>query len=95
MSDEELRQLVASNARAIQAMQDARVEERLEFQETIGRLEGNIVRLEDNIRRLTDIQAGMVNLLVSLDEERPTVLRRLNSIENKVDRILERKDRQE
>ena len=95
MSDEELRQLVASNARAIQAMQDARVEERLQFQETIVRLEDNIVRLENNIRRLTDIQAGMVNLLVSLDEERPSVLRRLNSIENKVDRILECQDRQE
>jgi len=88
MSDEELRQLVASNARAIQAMQDARVEERVQFQETI-------VRLEDNIRRLTDIQAGIVNLLVSLDEDRPTVLRRLNSIENKVDRILESRDRPE
>ena len=88
MSDEELRQLVASNARAIQAMQDARVEERLQFQETI-------VRLEDNIRRLTDIQAGIVNLLVSLDEDRPTILRRLNSIENKVDRILESRDRPE
>jgi len=88
MSDEELRQLVASNARAIQAMQDARVEERVQFQETI-------VRLEDNIRRLTDIQAGIVNLLVSLDEDRPTILRRLNSIENKVDRILESRDRPE
>jgi hypothetical protein len=69
-------------------MQDARVEERVQFQETI-------MRLEDNIRRLTDIQAGIVNLLGSLDEDRPTVLRRLNSIENKVDRILESRDRPE
>lgn len=33
---------------------------------------------------------GIANLLASLDEDRPTIFRKLNAIENKVDRILER-----
>lgn len=32
---------------------------------------------------------GIANLLSALDEDRPTVLRRLSSIENKIDRLLE------
>ncbi len=33
--------------------------------------------------------AGMARMLVNHDEDRPTILRRLMTIENKVDRILE------
>jgi hypothetical protein len=46
-------------------------------------------RVDDAIQRLTTLQEGVINLLASLDEDRPTVLRKLNSIENKVDRLLE------
>jgi hypothetical protein len=82
MSDEELKQLAESNARAIQAMLDARAEERLEFQE-------GMAQLRDVVTRLANVQEGMARMLVALDEDRPTILRKLTTIENKVDRLLE------
>jgi hypothetical protein len=82
MSDQELKQLVESNARAIQAMLDSRVEERLEFQSGMDQLREVVVRL-------ANLQEGMTRMLVSLDEDRPTILRKLNTIENKLDRFLE------
>jgi hypothetical protein len=45
-------------------------------------------RVDEAIQRLITVQEGIINLLESLDEDRPTVLRKLNSIENKVDRLL-------
>lgn len=88
MTDEQLRQLVESNARAIQAMLDARAEERQEFQLRLDRLD-NIVE------RLANLQEGMARMLASLDEDRPTIIRRLSSIENKVDRLLEREQQRD
>jgi hypothetical protein len=82
MSDSKLEQLVESNARAIQAMLDSRAEERLEFQ-------SNMDQLREVVVRLTTMQEGMTRMLVVLDEERPTILRKLNSIENKLDQVLE------
>ncbi len=38
--------------------------------------------------RLADSQVGIANILVSLDSDRPTILRKLNAIENKIDRLL-------
>ena len=89
MADDALRQLIESNARAIQAMLDARAEERLEFQA----FQERITRLDDVAERLTNLQVGIARMLASLDEDRPTVLRKLNAIEGKVDRLLERRDR--
>ncbi len=89
MSDQELKQLVESNARAIQAMLDSRVEERLEFQLGMDQLRSGMDQLRDVVVRLANLQEGMTRMLVSLDEERPTILRKLNAIENKLDRFLE------
>jgi len=36
------------------------------------------------------ISEALVNMLVSMDEDRPTILRKLNTIENKTDMIIER-----
>ena len=72
-------QRIDSNAKAIQAILDAMTEaaeERRELREATLRLEG--------------VAEGIANLLSSLDEDRPTILRKLNTIENKVDRILQR-----
>lgn len=44
---------------------------------------------EGVMQRLTDIQEGVTNLLVFLNNDRPTILRKLNAIENKVDRLLQ------
>ncbi|MBW4474857.1 MAG: hypothetical protein KME45_31435 [Stenomitos rutilans HA7619-LM2] len=89
MTDSELRQLIESNARAIQALLDARAEERMEFQA----FQERITRLDDVVERLTNLQVGISRMLASLDEDRPTVLRKLNAIEGKVDRLLEQSDR--
>ena len=82
MTNEELKQLIESNARAIQGMIEQRVSDRLEHEERMR-------FLEENQRKLIQTQRGIANLVSSLDEDRPTVLRKLTSIENKLDRLLE------
>lgn len=52
--------------------------------------EERIQTLEDIVIRLTRLEEGQNRMLASLDENQPTILRRLMTIENKVDRILER-----
>jgi Mg2+ and Co2+ transporter CorA len=39
--------------------------------------------------RLAETQEGIARLLGSLDEDRPTILRKLNTIEGKVDSLLQ------
>jgi hypothetical protein len=87
MTNEELKQLVESNARTAQAMLDAMVEARIERQE----LQEGMLRLENIVERLTNLQEGMANLLASVDEDRSTIFRKLTAIENKVDRLLAQK----
>jgi hypothetical protein len=45
--------------------------------------------LSEAMIRLADTQEGVVRLLGSLDEDRPTILRKLNTIEVKVDSLLQ------
>ncbi|MGF1604616.1 MAG: hypothetical protein ACFCU8_21935 [Thermosynechococcaceae cyanobacterium] len=45
--------------------------------------------LNEAMTRLAATQEGIARLLVSLDDDRPTILRKLNTIENKVDLLLE------
>lgn len=85
MANEELQQLVESNARTAQAMLDAMTEARFERQE----LREGMINLQNAVEKLANIQEGVTNLLVSLDNDRPTILRKLNTIENKVDRLLQ------
>jgi hypothetical protein len=79
----ELKNIVVSNSRTIQSILDNRESERLEH-------ESRMQRLEDNLIELTGISRALTNIYVGLDENQPTILRRLMSIENKVDRILDR-----
>jgi len=88
MTDDELRQLVASNSRSIQALSD------------------NIAELTNDIRALTQesqqaqaeraefrqAMIGIANLLAALDDDRPTIFRRLIAIETKIDRLLEQNE---
>jgi hypothetical protein len=89
MTDEELRQLAESNARAVQAMLEQRATDRLEHEERMSQHEQRMQFLEENQRQIIQTQGGIANLLASLDEDRPTVLRKLTTIENKIDQILE------
>ncbi len=75
--------IVESNSRAIQAMMEQRATDRLEHEE-------RMKFLEENQRQLIQTQRGIANLVSSLDEDRPTVLRKLTAIENKVDTLIER-----
>ncbi len=86
MTNEELKQLVESNSRAIQALSD-----------TIAELTNDVSTLVEESRQAQEERAelrqatlGIANLLASLDEDRPTILRKLTSIENKVDQLLDR-----
>lgn len=93
MKFSELQQIVESNSRAIQAMLDAQVSDRLqreELREAIAQLAQQAQQATEERAELRRATIGIANLLSSLDEDRPTVLRKLNVIEGKIDRILER-----
>ncbi len=77
---------------------DERMEELTAVTQAIGRDVAQLVTtqqqssqaLNEAMIRLADTQEGVVRLLSSLDEDRPTILRKLNMIEGKVDSLLER-----
>lgn len=64
MTDEELKQLVESNARTAQAILDSMAEARLEREE----LREGIQRVQEAVVRLTNLQEGMGNWLTALEE---------------------------
>jgi hypothetical protein len=76
-----IRQLTESNARSIQALGDDIAEMRLSMQEGFER------SLEER-EELRQATLGIANLLSHLDEDRPTIFRKLDSIDSKVDRLL-------
>ena len=80
-----IEQLTESNSRAIQALTDDLATFRLTVEQNIE----NARAEREELRRAT---IGIANLLASLDSDRPTILRKLNTIENKVDRLLKREN---
>jgi hypothetical protein len=76
--------------RTIQAMLEQRATDKLEHEERMRVAEERIARIEDVAVKLANIEEAQNRLLVSLDEDRPTILRRLMTIENKVDSLIER-----
>jgi vacuolar-type H+-ATPase subunit E/Vma4 len=80
---EEVRTIVRSNDRTIQAMLDQAATDRLKREE-------ERIYHEARMERLEHISEALTNMLVSVDEDRPTILRKLNSIEQKSIDILER-----
>jgi hypothetical protein len=54
------------------------------------RLEENLLETRLLMERLVETQRGLTRILINYDEDRPTILRRLMKIEDKVDRLLER-----
>lgn len=87
---EETRAIVNSNSRTIQAILEQQATDRLRHEERMEKHDREIAELKAISSRLTDVQAGMAIMLGKIDENNPTVLRRLMNIEDKVDRILER-----
>ena len=74
--------IVESNSRAIQAMMEQQATDRLKHEEAM-------TEMREIMRRITETQSGLTRILINHDEDRPTILRRLMTIENKVDQILE------
>ena len=81
--------LVESNSRAIQAMMEQRATDRLSHEERMAKIEALLERHDESIARLIRVEEGLSRMLASIDDDRPTILRRLMAIENKVDQILE------
>lgn len=90
LSQRETQAIVESNSRAVQAMLDQAATNRLQREEEKTEYESRIRLLENNNAILASTQQGVVALLELLDEDRPTILRKLNTIENKTDAIIER-----
>ncbi len=72
-------------------MLEARATARLEHEQRMRRIEETIQSQQELNRSLIKVQQGLSRMLASLDDDRPTILRKLNSIENKIDRIIEDK----
>jgi vacuolar-type H+-ATPase subunit E/Vma4 len=86
----ENQEIVRSNSRSIQAMLDQAASDRLRREEERAEYENRIKLLENNNEILANTQRGVVALLESLDEDRPTILRKLSKLEQKADSILSR-----
>ncbi len=80
---ERIEAIVESLARSAQAIAD-------EHGERIRFLEELASRQEETMRQLVRIEEAQNRMLASFDDDRPTILRRLNSIENKIDSLIER-----
>jgi hypothetical protein len=83
-------QVADSNGRAIQAMLDQAVTDRLLHEERNRQHEERNRQHEERMRRLEAMSEGLINLSTAIDEDRPTILRLLNSNNNKLDSILDR-----
>jgi C4-dicarboxylate-specific signal transduction histidine kinase len=85
MEFHELQQIVESNARSIQALADRNAEISHQIEDL---LESQRLATAER-EQLRQATIGIANLLSSLDSDRPTILRKLSTIEKKIDRILE------
>jgi hypothetical protein len=83
----EAQEIARSNGRAIQAMMERTETDRLRHEE-------RMAKYDEEIAELRFISRGLTNMLDSIDSDRPTILRKLNTIENKTDAIIERLNRQ-
>ena len=91
---QETKAIANSNSRAIQALMEQETTNRLRHEESMSQMglrhEEAMTEMRQLMSRMAETQAGLTRILINHDEDRPTILRRLMSIENKVDQILER-----
>ena len=84
---QETQLLAQSIARGVQAMQDKALSDELKRDEEKAEHQAQMAELRH-------ISQGLVNMLDSIDSDRPTILRKLNTIEDKADTIIERLSRE-
>ena len=87
---EETKAIANSNSRTIQGMLERSESERLQREEEKAQQEKRMEFLEGLVTRLVSLEEGQNRMLANLDENQPTVLRKLNVIETKVDQLLDR-----
>ncbi|MEH2055830.1 MAG: hypothetical protein V7K97_06600 [Nostoc sp.] len=66
-------------------MLDEMAEARQERQE----LREAMLQIQNAVAQLTNIQERITNLLISLDGDRPTILKKLSALETKLDQLLQ------
>jgi len=71
-------------------MAEQQATNRLEHEEEKARHEEQMNQMRDTIKQLARVEQGLANMMVGIDENQPTILRKLNSIENKVDSLIDR-----
>ena len=86
----ETQQIVRLIARGVQAMQEKALTDELKREEEKAIAVQQTLEHQQRMERLENISAGLIRLYGSLDEDRPTVFRALNTIDRKVDNILNR-----
>jgi hypothetical protein len=86
IAQRETQTIVQSIARGVQAMQDKALSDELKRDEEKAEHQAQMAELRH-------ISQGLVNMLDSIDNDRPTILRKLSLIENKTDAIIERLSR--
>lgn len=91
MEFSELQQIVESTARSLQALSDDVAEMRLGIDAIARNAAEERAELREATLRVANLAEGIANLVVSLDDDRPTILGRLSRIEDKVNRLLERR----
>ena len=87
---ESVAQKTDSNARTIQGILDARATERLKREEEKAEHQEQMAVMRNAIQQLVKVEQGLTNMVAKVDENQPTILRRLMAIENKVDTLIER-----
>lgn len=78
---QETKAIANSNARAIQAMMEQQATDRLKHEERMAEMRQThqeaMNSMQQILARAVATQEGLTRILVSLDEDRPTILRRL------------------
>ena len=82
--------IVESNSRTIQGILEQQATERLKREEEKAEHEEKMAVMTDAIQRLIRIEEAQNRMLAGIDENQPTILRKLTTIENKVDSLIER-----
>jgi predicted nucleic acid-binding Zn-ribbon protein len=84
--------LIESNARAIQALTEDLATFKLTVEQDHAEAKADREEAKAERQELRQATIGIANLLSSLDSDRPTILRKLSNIENKLDELLETDD---
>lgn len=76
----ETKKITESNSRAIQAILDQRARDQLKHEQ-------QLEEQRELNRKMTRYIDGLGKMMTNIDEDRPTILRKLTTIENKLDSL--------